>query len=129
MRMYIHMVHSGGACLYIYICGSSWCCCNHSTSTIISFHFLTFAQCTAKCCHMIPNIQQPLLVCSYEGEKLEKFCAANKFDERSGYDLIDPMHLSRQHFSSFFLSFSFSLSWQHFSLFVLSFYSFFLGSR
>ena len=35
---------------------------------------------------MIPNIQKTLFVCSYEGEKLEKFCADKKFDEMSRPD-------------------------------------------
>ena len=114
------MVHSGGACLYMWVI---LVLLDHSTSTIISFCFFTFAQCTAKCCYMEPNIQQPLFVCSSEGEKLEKFCAANKFDEKSGSDLIDQMHLSRHHFSLFFLSF---LSRQHLSPLLL-FFQFFWG--
>ena len=62
---------------------------DHSTSTIIFSHFLGFlglAQCMYSNCHKMPNIQQTLVVFSHEGVKLEKFCAANKFDEKSGSD-------------------------------------------
>ena len=98
-----NMVHSGGECLYI--CGSSWCCWTTRRQQLFLSTFWPLHN-VQQFCHMVPNIQQPLFVCSYEGEKLEKFCAANKFDEKSGSDLIDQMHLSRQHFSLSFLNFS-----------------------